>query len=82
MSNYSKLTNFAVKDNLATGNPAKVVKGAEFDDEFNAIETAIASKLDEQIGNWTIEADGTNLVFKYSGTTKFTLAATGDITVG
>ena len=44
MSNYTKLTDFAVKDTLPTGNAAKIVKGEEIDDEFNAIATAIASK--------------------------------------
>jgi hypothetical protein len=46
MSNYTKATDFAVKDSLASGNPAKVVKGAEINTEFNAIETAVNSKLD------------------------------------
>ena len=40
MSNYTKTTNFAAKDGLTTGNAAKVVKGSEFDAEFNAIQTA------------------------------------------
>ena len=44
MSNYTKLTDFAVKDTLPTGNAAKIVKGEEIDDEFNAIATAVASK--------------------------------------
>lgn len=46
MSDYTKLTNFAVKDGYTTGNPAKVIKGTEIDDEFNAISTAIGTKLD------------------------------------
>lgn len=46
MSNYIKATNFNVKDSLQTGNPSKIVKGTEIDDEFNAISVAIASKLD------------------------------------
>jgi hypothetical protein len=46
VSNYVKSTNFAVKDSLLTGNPAKLVKGTEIDTEFNAIATAISSKLD------------------------------------
>ena len=44
MSNYTKLTDFAVKDTLPTGNAAKIVKGKEIDDEFNAIATAVESK--------------------------------------
>tara|TARA_R110000868_G_scaffold4626_2_gene28820 strand:+ start:3367 stop:3582 length:216 start_codon:yes stop_codon:yes gene_type:complete len=44
MSNYTKLTDFATKDTLPSGNAGKLVKGTEIDDEFNAIETAITSK--------------------------------------
>jgi hypothetical protein len=46
MSNYVKTTNFTSKDSLASGNPLKIVKGAEFDVEFNAIATAVSSKAD------------------------------------
>jgi hypothetical protein len=46
MSNYSKATNFAAKDSLAHGNPAKIVKGTELDNEFNAIAGAISSKVE------------------------------------
>lgn len=46
MSNYTKSTNFATKDALASGNPLKIVKGTEIDTEFNNIATAIATKLD------------------------------------
>ena len=46
MSNYSKSTNFATKDSLASGNPLKVIKGTEIDDEFEALETSIATKAD------------------------------------
>lgn len=44
MSNYSKLTDFASKDTLPTGSAAKIVKGTEIDDEFQAIESAISTK--------------------------------------
>jgi hypothetical protein len=46
MSNYTKSTDFASKDNLTSGNPLKIVKGTEIDTEFNNIQTAIATKLD------------------------------------
>lgn len=46
MADYVKSTNFAVKDSLTTGNPAKVVKGTEIDVEFNNIASAVSSKLD------------------------------------
>jgi hypothetical protein len=46
VSNYTKATNFASKDSLASGNPLKIVKGTEIDTEFNSISTAIATKAD------------------------------------
>jgi hypothetical protein len=46
MSNYTKATNFASKDSLSTGNPAKVIKGTEIDAEYTAIASAISSKAD------------------------------------
>jgi hypothetical protein len=44
MANYTKATNFLAKDSLATGDPAKIIKGSEFDTEFNALQTAVNSK--------------------------------------
>lgn len=44
MTDYVKSTNFTSKDSLATGNPLKIIKGAEFDTEFNALATAVATK--------------------------------------
>ena len=46
MSNYTKSTNFATKDNLTPGDPLKVVRGTEIDTEYNNIATAIATKTD------------------------------------
>jgi len=46
MSNYTKSTNFTSKDSLPSGDALKIVKGAEFDTEFNAIATAVATKAD------------------------------------
>ena len=39
---YTKITDFAAKDALTTGNPAKLAKGTEVDAEFNAIAVADA----------------------------------------
>ena len=44
MSNYTKITNFAAKDALVSGNPAKVIKGTEVGAEFDAIAVAVNSK--------------------------------------
>jgi hypothetical protein len=53
MSNYTKATNFATKDGLTTGDPAKVVKGTEIDTEFTAIASAISSKSDSNSPTFT-----------------------------
>ena len=44
MSNYTKSTNFTAKDSLPSGDSGKVIRGSEFDTEFNAIATANATK--------------------------------------
>ena len=81
MSDYNKVTDFAAKDALPSGNAAKVVKGTEIDDELNALETAVASKLDQTIGSWTIEQSGEDLVFKYDGSVVLRLDTAGQIVV-
>ena len=53
MSNYTKATNFASKDSLSTGNPAKVIKGTEIDAEYTAIASAISSKADSNSPTFT-----------------------------
>jgi hypothetical protein len=46
VSNYTQITFFAPKDALLSGNPAKLIKGADVDPELAAIAVAIASKYD------------------------------------
>jgi hypothetical protein len=46
MSDYAVTTDFSVKDGLTTGDPEKIILGADFDVEFDAIVTAIATKYD------------------------------------
>jgi hypothetical protein len=46
MSNYTITTTFATKDSLASGDPAKKIKGTEFGTEFTNIATAVNSKAD------------------------------------
>jgi hypothetical protein len=46
MSNYTKTTNFTAKDSLPSGDSSKVIRGSEFDTEFNAIATVTATKAD------------------------------------
>ena len=40
---YTKLTDFAAKDALLSGNPGKLLRGTEIGAEFDAIESAMAS---------------------------------------
>jgi hypothetical protein len=46
MTDYVKSTNFTAKDTLPQGDANKVIRGSEFDTEFNAIQTAVATKAD------------------------------------
>jgi hypothetical protein len=72
MSNYTKATNFASKDSLSTGNPAKVIKGTEIDAEYTAIASAISSKADSNSPTFT----GTPLAPTASSGTSTTQIAT------
>ena len=40
---YTKVTDFATKDSLPSGDPNKIVKGSEINTEFNNIQTAIST---------------------------------------
>tara|TARA_R110000787_G_scaffold52816_1_gene124188 strand:- start:347 stop:580 length:234 start_codon:yes stop_codon:yes gene_type:complete len=44
MTDYTKLTNFAAKDALVSGNPQKLIKGTEIGAECDAIAVAVATK--------------------------------------
>jgi hypothetical protein len=73
MSNYTKLTNFASKDSLPSGDVAKIVKGTEIDTELNNIATAMATKADVDGGTSvilnedTLTGDGTTTAFTLNG---------------
>ena len=66
MSNYSKATNFAIKDSLSTGNPSKIIKGTEVNTEFDSNQSAVNSKADANNGAHTGTATMVNLTL--SGT--------------
>jgi len=70
MSDYTKATNFAVKDTLASGNPAKIIKGSEINTEFDSIATAVATKANTASPTFT----GT--------VTAPTVSVTGTLTAG
>lgn len=46
MADYSQVNDYSAKDALSTGNPLKLIKGSDVDQEFSAIAAAIASKFD------------------------------------
>lgn len=90
MSNYTRTTNFTVKDSLSSGSAAKVVRGSEIDYELDAIATAVTTKLDSStpsLVNPAISGAGTTLTgtvtcssATIAGTTTFNNTATGTIT--
>jgi len=79
MSNYTKSTDFAAKDALASGNAGKIVKGTEIDTEFNNIATAVATKADLASPTFTgtpALPTGTTAVTQSSGNNSTLLATT------
>jgi len=54
MTDYTKTTNFTTKDGLASGDSAKLIKGADHDTEYDAIAVAVATKYDS--GNLASQA--------------------------
>lgn len=63
MADYVKTTNFGAKDSLVTGDSNKLIKGSEFDTEFDALATAVATKHDSSNLATQAEAEaGTNNV--------------------
>ena len=63
MSNYTKLTDFASKDALSSGDANKIIKGTEFETEFDNIATAIATKADLASPTFTGTVTIPNLTF-------------------
>jgi hypothetical protein len=61
MTDYTKTTNFAAKDSLVSGNPAKVVKGTEVNTEFDNIATAVSTKANLAAPTFTGTTTAANL---------------------
>jgi len=81
MGNYTKTTNFAAKDALASGNASKVVKGTEIDTEFTNIQTAITSKADGTFTNFSF-VEASNVLYIYNVSTPVAkIDASGNLTV-
>lgn len=56
MSNYAPIITFATKDALTHLDPNKAIKGAQLDNELNAIATAISTKQDTTVSTGTFVA--------------------------
>ena len=73
MADYSKTTNFGAKDTLPSGISGKVISGGEFDTEFNALQTAIATKADlispALTGSATAQTLGVSVALNSTGAT-------------
>ena len=66
MSDYTKTTNFTAKDTLPAGDTNKIIRGSEFDTEFDAIATASSTKAD--IASPTFTGTVTIPALNFSGT--------------
>lgn len=78
MSDYSQVTNFTVKDGLASGTAAKLVKGSDFDAEFAAISTAIASKADDTL---TADLNTSTYDINFSDTAQANFGDANDLSI-
>jgi len=76
VTNYIKSTDFAVKDTLITGNPAKLVKGTEINTEFVAIQTADATSV-----KGPVTATTDNAITRFDGVSGM-LVQNSTVTVG
>lgn len=79
MSNYTKTTDFEAKDSLPSGDSGKIIRGSEFETEFDNIATAIATKADAANPTFTgtVTIDGLTV----NGNTTLGNAATDTVTV-
>lgn len=83
---YTKLTDFAVKDSLLSGNPSKLVRGIELDAEFDAIATADALNLKSADAattypsNTVVQNSSTQILSSVSGADTITGSLTPTLT--
>ena len=73
MSNYVKSTNFTAKDSLPTGDANKVIRGSEFDTEFNALQVSSATKAN--LGSPTFTGTATFADVTVTGTADLSAAS-------
>lgn len=80
MTSYTKATDFAAKDTLTSGDPDKVVKGTEIDDEFTLIEAAVNSKSNTASPTFTGTVTAAALTVSGAATVGGALTVTGAVT--
>ena len=85
MSDYTITTDFGAKDALNTGDAGKVIKGAEFTTEFEAIKTAVNSKADTAsptfTGTVTVPGLTTTADVSFGDNDKATFGAGNDLQI-
>ena len=83
MTDYVKTTNFLTKDSLPDSDAGKIIRGSEFDTEFNNLVVAIASKANllspEFIGIPKAPTATTGSNSTQIATTAFVTTATGNV---
>lgn len=83
MTNYVKTTNFLLKDSLPDTDAAKIIRGSEFDMEFNNLVISIASKANllspEFIGVPQAPTASVGSNTTQIATTAFVTTATGNV---
>jgi len=82
VSNYTKTTNFTAKDSLPSGNTNKIIRGSEFDTEFNNLATAVSTKADLASPALTGTATAVNLTVSGALTASGGITLTGTLTGG
>jgi microcystin-dependent protein len=75
LSDFIKITDYAAKDALLTGNPSKLVKGTEIGADFDAVAVAVATKHDATDIGVTVQAYDADLT-TWAGITPGTGIAT------
>jgi len=81
MAEYTKNVDYAAKDSLTTGDPAKVIKGSELDAEFVEIQAAMVSKRNIADSQGNIIASRGDLIYGDSSgnAAQLTIGASGTL---
>ena len=85
MSDYTYVSDFGAKDQLNTGDTDKVIKGADFETEFTAIQAAVNSKADTAsptfTGTVTIPTGSFSGTVSFADNAKISMGAGNDLEI-